>query len=296
MKQQIQKHFVFIVAVIVVAIWGETFVSSKILLNAGMMPADIFVIRFTLAYLFMVALSHKRLWANSLKHELMFVATGISGGSLYFLTENMALKYSDASNVAIFLGMTPLVTALLLACFYKEERLTKRQMLGTLVAFCGLTLVVLNGHFVLHLNPVGDLLAFSASLSWAVYSLIMKPLIVQYDSTFITRKVFAYGLLTILPWVIWVQPFHFDATMFAQPAVWGNLLYLAVVASMGCFLVWNWVLPRLGVVRATNVVYTQCFFTLIISHIVLDERITLMAICGTLILIGGMLLITKKTE
>ena len=122
----------------------------------------------------------------------------------------------------------------------------------------------------------------------------MKPLIVQYDSTFITRKVFAYGLLTILPWVIWVQPFHFDATMFAQPAVWGNLLYLAVVASMGCFLVWNWVLPRLGVVRATNVVYTQCFFTLIISHIVLDERITLMAICGTLILIGGMLLITKK--
>lgn len=61
MKQQIQKHFVFIVAIIVVAIWGETFVSSKILLNAGMMPADIFVIRFTLAYLFMIALSHKRL-------------------------------------------------------------------------------------------------------------------------------------------------------------------------------------------------------------------------------------------
>lgn len=290
------RHLATIVAVGVCAIWGETFVSSKVLLSAGLMPADIFFFRFSLAYLCMSVFSHRRRWAKSWKHELLLVATGVLGGSLYFLSENMALLYSTASNVAILVGSTPLVTALLLALFYKDERMHGRQIVGSLIAFLGMALVILNGQLVLHLNPRGDLLALGASLTWGFYSLIMKKLSPLYDALFITRKVFAYGVLSIIPYFIFVQPLQLQTEILLQPKVWGNLLYLALIASMLCYFGWNWALSKLGTVRTTNIVYLQPFFTMIISYIVLHERITWMAIAGSVVLILGMVLAVKTAR
>lgn len=289
-----QRQWVLIaLAVLCVAIWAETFVSSKVLLSHDMMPADIFVYRFALAYACMLGLSHSRAFAATWRDELMLALMGIMGGSLYFLTENMALKFSTASNVAILVGTTPLMTALLLSIFYREERMTRRQIAGSLIAFAGLVLVVLNGRFILHLNPVGDTLALTASLTWAFYSLLMKMLGNRYDARFVTRKVFGYGLLTIVPWFVFVEPLQVSSAVLMQPVVCGNLLWLGLVASMGCYLVWNWLLPQLGVVKSTNIIYTQSTFTMIISTVVLGERITLMAIAGVAILVGGMMLINK---
>lgn len=294
LQTYIRSRFPFILSVAVVAVWGETFVSSKILLGKGLSPADIFFYRFTIAYVFMAALSHKRMWADSLKDEFLLALSGICGGSLYFLTENLALKYSTASNVAILIGITPLVTALLLAGFYKDERMSRRQLAGSFVAFCGLVLVVLNGRMVLHLHPKGDALALSAALLWGIYSLLMKNITSHYDPKFITRKVFAYGLLTILPWFALACPLQTGAALLSDTVVWGNLLYLGTVASLLCYLLWNWVLPKVGVVKSTNVLYTQSAFTMIISSAVLDERITMMAVTGTAIMICGMVFVSRK--
>ena len=54
----------YIGALTVVCIWGSTFVSSKVLLDAEMQPADIFFIRFVIAYLCMLVISHRRLFAD----------------------------------------------------------------------------------------------------------------------------------------------------------------------------------------------------------------------------------------
>lgn len=284
-----------LIALIVVAIWAETFVSSKILLTAGLMPADIFFYRFIMAYVGMLLVSHKQLWARSWRDEILMLLLGITGGSVYFLVENMAIRYSTASNVAILIGTTPLMTALLLALFYKDERMSGRQIIGSFVAFVGLVLVVLNGQLVLHLNPRGDVLALCASALWGVYSLILKVVSPRYDAMFITRKVFGYGLITILPWFALVEPLAVDSALMMQPVIWGNLLWLGLVASLGCYLAWNWVLPRVGVVRSTNILYTQSAFTMAIAAIVLGERITWMAVAGVLVLIAGMAFMRRPT-
>lgn len=278
----------WIAAVFVVIVWSETFISSKVLLGNGLAPADIFFYRFLLAYLCLWPFSGGRLLSASAADELRLALLGIFGGSLYFLAENTALKYSTASNVAILVGSAPLMTSLLVALFRSEERMTARQLAGSMVAFTGMALVVLNGKFVLRLNPLGDALALCAALTWAVYSLIIRKLSDRYDVRFITRKVFFYGLVTILLYFILVEPLHFDTAVMGRPAVWGNLVYLGVVASMLCFVLWNWALSRLGTVRTTNLIYGQCFFTMVIAHFALGEEITWMAVLGTVVLIAGM--------
>ena len=285
MDKKVKSRIAFISAFIVVMIWGETYVSSKVLLDHGMEPAEIFLCRFLLAYLCIVPFAPKRLWAQSARDEFRMMLLGLTGGTLYFLTENTALKFSTASNVAIILCSVPFVTALMMAAFYRDERMTRRQVLGSLVAVAGMVMVVLNGEFVLRLNPLGDLLAFCSVVVWASYSVVMKRVSGRYSPLFISRKLFAYGIISIAPYFI-INPLS-DRTVFSEPVVWGNLLYLGIVASMLCFVLWNWSLATVGTVKTTNLLYTQPFFTMLIACIVLGDRITVMAVIGTVLLTVG---------
>ena len=190
----IPRLFYHFAAFLIVAIWGSTFVFTKMLLMNGLSPAQIFTLRFIVAYILLLAVSlmrHHQWLCHSLKDELLMVALGITGGSLYFLAENAAMLYTTATNTSLIVCSCPLFTMFLFALFYRHsERITRFQAIGSLIACLGMAVVVLNGHFVLHLSPLGDMLAFAACLCWAVYSLLIKPALQHYSSLFITRKVF----------------------------------------------------------------------------------------------------------
>ena len=106
---------------------------------------------------------------------------------------------TQASNVAFIICTAPLLTTVLSLLFYKSEKATKGLIYGSILALIGVGLVVFNGSFVLKLSPVGDLLTLLAALSWAFYSLVIKKMTGRYRTVFITRKIFFYGVLTILP-------------------------------------------------------------------------------------------------
>lgn len=269
-----------------VAVWGATFVSTKVLIANSLTPAEIFLLRFAMAYICIWPLSDRRLWASGWRDELTLSVAGITGGSLYFLTENMALEYAPASNVSLIVCTAPVWTAVLLSLLYRGERMTRRQAMGSALAFAGMVLVVLNGRFVLRLSPRGDMLALSAALLWMVYSLVIKRIGGRYPAVFITRKVFFYGLLTILP-VFVFQPFSITSEVLARPAVWGNLLFLGIVASMLCYVLWNAAMHRLGTVRTTNYIYFNPLVT-IITAACIGERITPAALAGAALILYGM--------
>lgn len=282
-----------ILAFLIVVIWGTTFVSTKVLINSGLTPIDIFVCRFALAYALVWIISPKKLFANNLKDELLLAALGVTGGSLYFLAENFALSYTNTSNVSLIVCTTPIFTSILLAITSKDERMNRWQIGGSLLAFAGMALVVLNGHFVLKLSPLGDGLALAAAWSWAFYSLIMKRMANRYSSKFINRKIFFYGLLTIVP-VALVHGFTLTCDMVSTPKVLMNLIYLGVVASMVCYILWNVVLKNIGVVNASNYIYLNPVVTVITAAALINEKITVFAIIGMVMILGGLLMAEKR--
>ena len=296
---QIQKYRYHLVAFLTVAIWGSTFVFTKLLLRNGLSPAQIFTLRFTIAYVLMVAgsLMSKRpfkLLANSWLDELMMVLLGITGGSAYFLTENEALVFTTATNTSLIVCTCPLFAMLLVAIVYRHtEHFTKTQAIGSLIACLGMAVVVLNGHFVLHLSPKGDLLAFGACLCWAFYSLMMKSALQRYDTLFITRKVFFYGLITIIPYYYFYPDFPAMEVLLRPDVLW-NLLFLSVVASLLCYMLWNWVIGKLGPVVATNWVYFNPIFTILFAWWLLHEHITVWFLLGSILIIVGMILSERK--
>ncbi len=290
----------------VVAIWGSTFVFTKLLLLAGLSPAQIFTLRFIIAYVLLLgwSLTRRHRWfCDDWRDELLMVALGVTGGSLYFLTENSSMNYTTTTNTSLIVSLSPLIAALLISLFFQSLRLNRVQTVGTLMAALGVVVVVLNGHFVLHLSPLGDSLAFGAALCWGFYSLLMIPAGYRYDALFITRKVFFYGLVTIIPYFmlvpdeagIFISPFTLHHSPFTL-SILLNLLFLSCVASMGCFLAWNWVLKKLGAVVATNYVYFNPVTTILFAWLVLSERITLWFLLGTALILVGMVLADKNKK
>ncbi len=296
-------------ALLVVAIWGVTFVCTKLLIAAGLMPAQIFAIRFALAYLGIWAMclfrkgQASRLFADTVLDEAIFVFLGITGGSFYFLTENTALVYTQACNVAFLVCSAPLFTALLtlvvkrfakgrIAEGLEDIRLRWPLIVGTILALGGMAMVVFERQ-TLQLSPKGDLFAIGAAVCWALYSIFMAQMTSQYGALFATRKVFFYGLLTIIPFLL-----NGDRTTvlsaLSQPSVILNLLFLGLVASLACFIVWNKVMSKLGSFTSTCYVYLNPFFTLVTSMIILGERMTLVSAAGSLAIVLGVILSGKK--
>ena len=226
--------FYHLVALVVVGIWGVTFINSKILLQHGLTPHEIFELRFLLAYVCIWFISPRKWFADSWKDEFLMVVLGITGGSFYFLAENTAVGLTYVNNVSFIITTNPLITTFLSIWLLHNVKPTRNLLLGSLVAILGVALVIYNGSFVLRLNPLGDILTLLAGFSWAVYSLLIKNVSGRYDITFITRKVFGYGLLTMLP-VFLVSPWQSSLNTLADPVVWGNLLFLGFIASFACF-------------------------------------------------------------
>ena len=90
--------FYHLVAFLTVAIWGTTFVSTKVLMLNGLSPAQIFTMRFSIAYVLMLAFNHRRIFADSWKDEAKMMLLGITGGSLYFFSENEAMNFTTTTN------------------------------------------------------------------------------------------------------------------------------------------------------------------------------------------------------
>ncbi len=296
-----------LLALLVVAIWGITFVSTKTLISAGLDPAEIFLVRFTLAYIgiWVLSLAQKApawLWSRSWRDELLFAFLGVSGGSFYFLTENTALAYTQASNVSFLVCSAPLWTILLSLVYrrIRHDRFADAMervgsgwllLLGTLLAMGGMALMLFDGQRV-QVSLRGDLLAVGAALCWGLYSLFMGKMTDEYGAVFATRKVFFYGLLTIIPFLLGRE--FAPPALFREPVVWGNLLFLGLCASLLCFVIWNLVMARLGNITSTNYVYLNPVFTLITATILLGERLTPAGAVGSVLILLGVILAGRR--
>ena len=290
---QENKGLYHFLAVLTVAIWGATFVSTKILINNGLSPNEIFFYRFLIAYAGIWIISHKRLFADNWKDELLLACAGVFGGSLYFLTENTALGITQASNVSFLLCGTPILTTVLSKIFFRNEKISRLVYVGSAVALVGVAMVVFDGAKTLSISPKGDLLTLAAALSWGFYSVIIRKMEKRYDTPLITRKVFFYGLVTILPTFIFNPPEPL-LLLNSRATVWLNLIFLSIMASLVCFMTWNVVLKHIGVVKSSNYLYLNPVITCVASAIVLGEKITPVAVTGALCIMAGVWLAGRK--
>lgn len=282
-------------AVLVMLAWGTSFLSSKVLMvTGGFSPVEVFIYRFTFAYIILLCFTCRKIMANNYKDEVLFLVCGMCAGSIYFIAENYALQYTTTGNVSLLVSIAPIFTTVLMALIYKFIP-RPNVIIGSLVAFAGVACIIFNSDEGFEINPLGDIIALFAAVSWAIYTLVVKRLSPIYSSLFITRKLFFYGVITALPLlIIQNEPLRFWLLFdLNEPQFLLNFLFLGFFCSACAFLVWNEVVRRLGAIKANNYLYVQPLVTLIAGYLVLDEKIFFLGYLGCVLIIGGIVISEK---
>ena len=307
-----RKIFGYAIAAVSIFFWGITFICTKALLK-DFSALEILFFRFLAAYL--------GLWIIRPKFEkierrdnILFALAGLSGVVLYQFTENMAIHFTNASNVSVIVSICPLFTALIAQYFLKENHLNLWFLLGFLISIFGVVLVCFNGKMELQLNPKGDLLALFSAICWGFYSLFVSLINRKnYDPICATRRVFFYAVLFMIPLMVTgflVSKSGFEGSFaasmfvridktlnlqrFSKPMNWVNLLFLGLIASGFCFSAWNKACEIVGTVKVSCGLYLIPVVTIIFAFFTLGEQITWLGALGAVFTITGLFISEKK--
>jgi drug/metabolite transporter (DMT)-like permease len=109
----------------------------------------------------------------------------------------------------------------------------------------------------------------------------------------LTRKLMFYGFVTSLPIALF-QGDRLPFEAFGNPVMLFCILFLGVIGSGICYVLWNKAISLLGVVTTNNYIYINPFVTFVTGGIFLKEPITVMGVVGAMLIISGVVISSKK--
>ena len=274
-------------ALFTVFVWGFTFVSTKVLLE-DFAPIEVLFGRFTIGLIALCILRPHVLRLERRSHEWLFIAAGITGVTLYYLMENVALTFANASVVGVLVAVSPLSTTAI-AFALGREKISAGFVAGLIVALAGVALVCPGGGGATFSAP-GVVLALGAALMWSLYSTLVKRISdLGYETIASTKRTFVWGIIFMVP----LMPFmgaQLDLGRLVDPLNAANMLFLGLAASAGCFATWGIAVSRLGAAKTSIYIYLVPVITAVASAAILSEMITVVMAAGIVLTIAGLAL------
>lgn len=285
MKIKLLSNFL---ALFCVFVWGVTFISTKVLLRY-FDPTSILIYRLVICIIFLFILSPKIFRLNKISHELYFLLAGGSGITFYFLLENFAVKYTSATSVGIIVALAPMFTMIFCQIAFKETKIGFNLAIGFIVSIIGIVLMSLDSlKNDSNITLKGVLLASFAMICWGFYSCFVKKINnIGYDGINVTRRIMIYGLILLIPFHFILKA-NFNIEAFKNYKVVLNILFLGLVASALCFVLWNYAVVQIGPIKCNTYLYLSPTITMIFSCLILGEKINTLIVAGMLLSIFGL--------
>lgn len=274
-------------ALFTVFVWGFTFVSTKVLLE-DFAPIEVLFGRFTIGLIALCILRPHISRLQKRSHEWLFVAAGITGVTLYYLMENVALTFANASVVGVLVAVSPLSTTAI-AFALGREKISAGFVAGLIVALAGVALVCLGGGGATFSAP-GVVLALGAALMWSLYSTLVKRISDWgYETIASTKRTFVWGIAFMVP-LMPLMGAQLDLSRLFDLLNAANMLFLGLAASAGCFATWGIAVSRLGAAKTSIYIYLVPVITAVASAAILGEMITVVMAVGIVLAIVGLAL------
>lgn len=273
------------IAFFTIFIWGITFVCTKHLENK-FSALEILFFRYLTAYIVLWILCPRPFRFAGAKRELYIFAAAMSGAALYQYLENLSVLYTSPASVSFITAAAPLFTAVL-ASIYLSEKFTRKNLIGMIISLGGVFLICFGDSKTIDTGLKGDLIIFASIWLWAVYSIIVKKISnFGYPQFMITRRLFLYSLLAMLPFMIFKHtPTNFGALADTHVIIY--LAFLGIFASAICFATWNRSVQNLGATTTSKYLFVMPIITLAAQSIAYKGEIGAAALLGMAVTLGG---------
>lgn len=278
-------------------IFGSSFASIKFLTPGFLPPLALNGVRvltsialFWLLYLFFkpkVALDRK-----DLPRFLGCAITGIAINQVFFVK---GLSLTSAIHSSLLSLATPLFITLVAALVLKEG-FTRYKLLGLLSGISGAAILVFSKDLSQTGQQVwlGDLLILINAISYAVYLVLVRPLMEKYAPIQVLRWVFTLGTLFILP-LAWTDLFATQWSAFSQKE-WTALVWVALGATFGAYLLTVYSVSLIGSARYGAFIYTQPVFAAIVAMLFAGESYSWTKAGAAALIFMGVWLVNRKSS
>ena len=272
--------------ILTMIIWGSSFVFSKILLTAGLLPHQLIFLRTLLgsiALYFVIKIKKNPIKIEKKDYKNLLLLA-LFEPFLYFIGENGALLYTSPTIVSLFIAMIPLFIQISMF-FLAKEPLKSNQLIGTLITIFGIILAISSGGKLHEINLKGVLLLFLSIISAVFYNYYLSGLIKKYHTLQIVMWQTVIGAIYFLPIVIFRG--RELITMQWNGEYITYLLILSLLATGVAYSLYSMVLKRIGVNRTSIFANLIPIITLIISLIMGTEEFHFLKVLSVIIVIMG---------
>ncbi|UZP66621.1 DMT family transporter [Desulfovibrio mangrovi] len=273
--------------------WSGNFVASRGMADMGS-PGALNLLRWGLATVLFAPFGIRALWrerAEVLRLFMPLSVIALSGISLFDTLIFLAGHTSEALNMSLISTLSPLLTALTAQCFLRQ-RFHGRMYVGIAVSFLGVCLLVTNGN-LLRLGSMefaaGDIIILATALMSAIYNHTIKLVADRISQATLLMASCLLGTIYLVPVVLWEGGGSFNLPDMTSTLIW-SLLYLAIFASLLCYLLWNMAVQVLGATKTAMFYYTLPPVSGFAAWVVLGEPVGMDQLLSGAIILAGILI------
>jgi drug/metabolite transporter (DMT)-like permease len=270
--------------------WASAFAGVKVLLDAGFSSQDIAILRYGVALPgFAYLLSRAGgLPGLGLRGAVRVAVAGVLIVAVYHLSFNLGTSYTTAGTAALVVALAPALT-ILLAAALGYERLTSRRFVGVALAFAGVVVVIAlgSGATISLASAKGPGIVLGAAVSFALYSVLLKPLFPRYGAIALTAAASLVGTAVLLPFA---RASTVESVAGASLRDLALILFLGLASTLGAYLAWTKVLEAIGPARSAVYINAVPPLAVLIAALTIGETITPWFAAGGALLVSGVVL------
>lgn len=230
------------------------------------------------------------------KGDLLKLAIcGLFGVAINQMLFFEGLNLTTPINAAVIMVSNPILV-LLFGIVFATERFSTKKGIGVALGALGAIVLITNGG-QLSLNKehfCGNIMVFFNASSYAVYLVLVKPLMQKYKPITVISWVFLFGILFVIPFG-WSD---FQAIQWATmpSGILWRVAFVVVGTTFLAYLFNIYGLKTLNPSTVSTYIYLQPVLASIVAIIASSDSLDLTKICSTVFIFLGVYLVSHKTK
>lgn len=295
MNPNSRSHLFLVIAGL---LFGVNYWIAKALMPTYLSPMQLIQLRVIgAAILFFILdffVKHKRarIQRRDLFHFAIAAFFGVALNQYLFFE---GLNLTTPVDAALIHVLNPILV-LLFAAIAIGERLTLRKGFGVLLGASGAIFIILygKGHSFQSSNFIGNVLIFANTMAYAIYLIIVKPMMVNYSPIRVMKWIFFFGMIFVTPFSIQTT-LELDVLKFT-PFAWFSLFYVVIATTFIAYLLTTSALKHLNASVVSFYIYMQPVIAAIIAVFVGLENLRWWQAPAALAIFVGVYLVSRKEK
>ncbi|MCI5054972.1 MAG: DMT family transporter [Flavobacteriales bacterium] len=222
----------------------------------------------------------------------MFFVCGIFGVAVNQLCFFKGLSVTVPINASVLMTSTPILV-MIIAAVYLKNRITKNKIFGITLGLIGALMIILMNEKVQFASNTffGDILVVINALSYGLYLVLVKPLMSKYSPITVTKWVFTFGLLMVIPFSL-NEALQIEHNIFQFEILW-RIFYVLFGTTFLAYFLNIYALKKASPSLVSFYLYIQPLLATIFAILMGSDRVTWVKIFAGMLLILGVYLISK---